>query len=148
MQKINMSGVMMIKLILTIWQLPQELIGFCMTRHPRVVTSYSKSGKTLRVYYTDNVFGAGVSLGKYIILDYTHYAVLGDSITIKHEYGHSIQSKILGPLYLPTVGIVSVTRNIWDRLFHKNWDPRRRLKWYYSAWPESWADKLGGVTRV
>lgn len=137
-----------IKLISTIWQLPQELIGFCMTRHPVEVHTYSKQGKTLRVYYTNNVFGAGVSLGKYIILDYTHYAKQENSITIKHEYGHSIQSMFLGPLYLFTVGIVSVTRNIWDRLFHKNWDPRRRLNWYYSAWPENQADKLGGVTRV
>lgn len=144
----NICGVMMIKLILTIWQLPQELIGFCMTRHPRSIATYFKSGKTLRVYYTDNVFGAGVSLGEYIILDYTYYAGKQNSVTIKHEYGHSIQSKILGPLYLPTVGIVSIARNIWDRLFHKDWDLRRRLKWYYSAWPESWADKLGGVTRV
>lgn len=83
----------------------------------------------------------GVSLGKYIII------VRPSLTTLKHERGHRVQSRKLGPLYLFTVGIVSITRNIWDRLFHKKWCMYDRLSWYYGAWPENEADKLGGVKR-
>jgi hypothetical protein len=54
---------------------------------------------------------------------------------------------ILGWLYLPLVGLPSIIGNIWDRLFHKKWSSDRREKWYYSRYPENWADKLGGVIR-
>lgn len=83
----------------------------------------------------------GVSLGKYII------CVRPSATTIKHERGHRVQSRKLGVLYLFTVGIVSITRNIWDRLFHKKWSMYDRLSWYYGSWPENEADELGGVKR-
>ena len=57
-----------------------------------------------------------------------------------HEFGHTIQSIILGPFYLLTIGLISFT---WARL------PRyKRLRRQYGvpysfAWPEQWADSLG-----
>jgi hypothetical protein len=85
-----------------------------------------------------------VSLGSYIIV-----SKQASSTVIFHEYGHYRQSKLLGPLYLLLVGIPScLFNNVWDRLAHKKWSTERRVAWYYSRYPESWADKLGGVKRV
>lgn len=52
-----------------------------------------------------------------------------------------------GWFYLLIIGIPSVINNIWDRTFHKNWNRKRRLEWYYSRYPEKQADELGGVAR-
>lgn len=57
-----------------------------------------------------------------------------------HEYGHSIQSLMFGPLYLATVGLPSI---LWANLpaFQKYRKQNRRS--YYSIYPEKHADKLG-----
>ncbi len=57
-----------------------------------------------------------------------------------HEYGHAVQSLMLGPLYLFAVGIPSAT---WASL-----PPLRRMRQkrrvsYYSFYTERWADRLG-----
>jgi hypothetical protein len=86
----------------------------------------------------------GVSLGRYIFVS-THY----QKPTVMHEYGHSIQSLWLGPLYLVFIGIPSLLFcYIWDRLFHNNWDMPQRIQWYYERPTEKSADKLGGVDRT
>lgn len=56
-----------------------------------------------------------------------------------HEYGHTIQSLLLGPLYLPLVGLPSL---LWAHL------PPCRRKWrgevsYFSFFPERTANSLG-----
>lgn len=95
----------------------------------------------------------GLSLGLFIfvpddnestLITYSHrsHALLKercDRMAV-HEYGHTIQSLILGPFYLFTVGIVSLT---WSRL-----DRYKQLRKQYGVpysfcWPEQWADYLG-----
>ena len=66
---------------------------------------------------------------------------------MKHEYGHSIQSRILGPAYLLIIGIPSLLGNIYDRVFNKEWKYSKSCRWYYNQPWEKWADKLGGVDR-
>ena len=51
-----------------------------------------------------------------------------------HEYGHTVQSLLLGPLFLPLVGLPSVLRAL-------SWNGGRRS--YFSAYPENWANRLG-----
>ena len=60
---------------------------------------------------------------------------------LRHEYGHSIQSLILGPLYLFLVGIPSM---FWCRVpaVGRSWRNGRRS--YYSFVTERSADRLGG----
>ena len=58
--------------------------------------------------------------------------------TVKHELGHTIQSKILGPLYLIVIGIPSI---IWAAT-HRAIAPNKPYDWFYT---EAWANKLGGV---
>ena len=131
-------------LLLYFWQLPQHLLALVLMailKPEKTVTE----GIAWHKFKRDTGFSrfiSGVSLGQYIFL------ADDNLITIKHEHGHSIQSRRYGPLYLIVVGIPSaVCNNLWDRLFHKSWPAQRRHEWYYSRWPEKQADRLGGVER-
>lgn len=57
-----------------------------------------------------------------------------------HEYGHTIQSLVLGPLYLIIIGIPSA---LWG--FLPNYHTKRRTKGisYFSFFTEAWANSLG-----
>lgn len=84
----------------------------------------------------------GISLGWYIFLNPN----LHNKTTVKHEYGHSIQSQRLGPLYLFVVGLPSITMNTLSMILYRAGKPAFARN-YYNRWPESWADTLGGVKR-
>ena len=135
--------------LLWLWQFPQNLIGFCLTRFRKQTLLFMfNDGTTGRIYFTNNVFGCGVSLGNYIILDYKTYWKIRyyNSVlrTYNHEHGHQKQSLKLGWLYLPTIGILSAYGNIVDRVMHKY---HKNGCWYYKQPWEKWADKLGQVQR-
>lgn len=123
----------MIKLLLYLWQLPQEIIGFFL-----VLILKGKQTKygIIGIYTVPNLFHSGISLGDYIIFD---SRIEISETDVLHEYGHQLQSRMLGPLYLLIVGIPSLIGNIYSRIKKKD------NKWYYSRFPENWADKLGGV---
>lgn len=57
-----------------------------------------------------------------------------------HEYGHTYQSLILGPLYLFTVGITSLG---WSRLNRYKQLRKEYGVPYSSLWTERWANDLG-----
>ena len=145
------------KILLYIWQLQQNLLALFLIA---ISTDKIKrefvcnDGSTVTIYFVNSVFGAGVSLGNYILLDKSSYlglsAIARNTFikTINHEHGHQIQSKYLGPLYLLIVGVASaIFNNLWDRLMHKHWPYSKRITWYYNRFPEKWADNLGGVSR-
>ena len=98
----------MLNILFWTWCLPQTLLGFIiksfykLTNKIAQVTTY----KSAKVIFIKNWMFTGVSLGKYIILNESE---TGNINTIKHEYGHTIQSFILGITYLFVVGIPSVT---------------------------------------
>lgn len=124
------------EVLLYLWQLPQNLLGLLV-----IFFSKAKKDNSYNVYITN--CRIGVSLGKYIILN-KHYSYN----IILHEQGHQKQSLYFGWLYLIIIGIPSsIFVNLWDRIFHKKWTYQERIKWYYSRYPERWADKLGGVIR-
>lgn len=131
-----------------IWQFPQNLVGFILTRKYEVKGfryKQEKAGKDTRIdFYFKRGIG-GVCLGDYIIIDYKYLGRVQATTIAFHEFGHQRQSKMLGWLYLPLVGLPSVLLNLWDRAFHKGWEAERRKRWYYNRYPENWADKLGGV---
>ena len=135
----------MVKVILYLWQLPQHLPGLCLIWMLGATKTYQpQSGIAYWFFKPKNRFGeyiSGVSLGQYIVLK------TKNENTVKHEYGHSIQSRRWGLFYLFVVGLPSVVNNLWDRYFHKKWAEKKRTAWYYSRWPEKQADLLGGVHR-
>lgn len=133
----------MVKFLLWIWQLPQNLAGWIYSRFGNKVL-ITDGNNVYTVYFT-SCFRAGVTLGQYIILDSVWGKTSKNYLiqTVKHEDGHTKQSKYLGIFYLILVGIPSVTRNILNRINSKKFNS----KWYYSGYPEKWADELGGVKR-
>lgn len=103
----------------------------------RYTRKYRRPYYRYRDAYVVHVKGrwGAISLSRYIFADDQYY----QSDMIKHEYGHTIQSKMLMPLYLPIVGIPSL---LWNRLFKSY--RKRKNKSYYAFYTESWANRLGG----
>lgn len=128
------------KLLLFIWQFPQMILGKLLLLIYGNATLYNTINYTK--FYNTYKMLSGISLGDIVILRVPDF-----DIDMKHEYGHSIQSHILGPLYLIVIGLPSILGNIYDQIFHKNWSYEKSYKWYYNQPWEKWADKLGGVTR-
>jgi hypothetical protein len=132
----------MIKILLWIWQLPQHLVAVILIMlNSKQIYSKVKLGDVLLYLMDDGLnkgAGDGISLGQYILLDRTQY--VGN--TVKHEMGHSKQSIMLGPLYLLAVGVPSILRANYS------YNNRKSNSWYYSGYPEKWADKLGNVNRL
>jgi len=121
-----------INILLYIWQLPQNLIGLLAVAFLWPVPNVRFRGRI--ICYSEKMSG-GISLGRYIILNRGYWEGNGD--TELHEYGHSIQSVWLGPLYLLVIGLPSLLWAAW-------WNPDRGVS-YYKFYPEKWADRLGGV---
>ena len=79
----------------------------------------------------------GLSLGLFIFLP----EGAGDRL-LAHEYGHTLQSLLLGPLYLAVIGLPSL---IWAGLPALERRRARRGTSYYAFYTERWADRWGGV---
>ena len=120
-------------ILLYIWQLPQHIVGLLILLFIKGEAKHKFNGIT---YYFYDPFPGGISLGNYMILGSQF------SQTIKHEYGHTLQSIMLGPLYLFVIGIPSI---IWAGLYGSV--IKETHNGYYKFYTEKWADKLGKVTR-
>jgi hypothetical protein len=112
------------------WGLPQTLIGSAVFMIHRKDRHYDYNGAHVTEWERDD----GVSLGKFIFVPKDRRSL------IRHEYGHTIQSLILGPAYLLMVGLPSI---MWNRLPYFREKRRRTGRSYYSAVFESTANKLG-----
>ena len=123
---------------LFVWQLPQNLVALCILLF---------SGKVHRLTYRNFCFclatrlpkaAGGVSLGNFAI-------VSKDSVwnerTVRHELdGHTVDSKIFGPLYLFVVGLPSLLHLLYVVKFapHKDYDD------FYT---ERWANRHAGLKK-
>lgn len=120
-----------------LWELPQNIVG-------AIVKMVSKA-KFCTTYKDANVYtwkmNAGLSLGKYIFTPFEekHMNRITVRNHIKHEYGHCIQSKMLGWFYLFVISIPSL---LWAATFDE-----KSGRSYYDFYTESWAERLGGVKR-
>ncbi len=126
------------------WGLPQNLLAGVLYvilyhRHPHTV--YRQALVTL--------WGHPYSLGCGMFIfqgdhGYEHFSKeRNNEINHKvlvHEYGHTVQSLILGPLFLPVIALPSL---LWAGLpIAKRW--RRKHKYsYYKFYTENWANRLG-----
>lgn len=137
------------KILAFVWQLPQIIVGFLFFLLIKLI--FRNKICTYRIhlqapwdwtaYYLIKLpLPIGVSFGP---------LVFGSKETLQqmnHELGHSKQSLMLGWAYLLIVGLPSILMNILSTLLffygHKKFAEN-----YYKRWPESWADRLGGVNR-
>lgn len=127
------------KILLTIWQLPQVLVGLFL------LALYKKSSKVIykddyETIYSCNITG-GISLGTIILIN----KYMCTKNTIAHEQGHAKQSRILGWLYLIIIGIPSLI-HAWINNIIGCCD--NKSTGYYHFYTEKWADKLSNVKRV
>ena len=117
-----------IKIVLYLWQLLQNALGF-------IFTLNAKQKEVDNIKYCQRKgFPGGITLGEYILL-----GSMDDRVSVHHEYGHTKQSRLLGPLYLIVIGLPSI-------LWAWYWTSGRKYD-YYDFYTEKWADKLGGVVK-
>lgn len=133
----------LLQLVLFIWQLPQNLLGI-------ILLTYLRARKrNISISYERNRCfikgGLGISLGFFIFWFPLARPREPSAYTCnkEHEFGHSLQSLLFGPLYLLVIGLPSASRALYARYYQSStgrWWPR-----YYSGYPERWADSLGQV---
>ena len=117
------------------WELPQTLVGLCLyffldLRSEMIFSNHPLPG-TVLIYHTEGSWSC--CLGRFIFC-----GMHSTAFTLYHEYGHSRQSKRLGWLYLPIIGIPSAAR--FALLTMGIIDQKK----YYQGYPEKWASTLGG----
>ena len=133
-------------LINSTWGIIQSALGLVIFLRFIHKPHYRYKGSIITTNATPFIFKGAMSLGVFIfIFKDVHYdkEQLFESYLAKHEYGHCLQSVLLGPLYLLVIGIPSLT---WCILF-ANWR-KRTGKGYSWLYTESWADRWGGVERT
>lgn len=88
-----------------------------------------------------------VSLGAFLFVSDRFYAItpgLTKELEFErlavHEYGHSIQSLVLGPLYLLVIGLPSA---VWANVPYFERKRKEQKKSYYVFLPERSANRLG-----
>ena len=121
-------------LILFIWQLPQHIVALIYFGYlVMMCKDLGIDSRYKQAIVIPCIMRGAVTLGNYV------FAGLNSEYkkTIKHELGHTIQSKILGPLYLIVIGIPSITYCGLRRIF-----PSLRKKNYYDFYTEKWANNL------
>ena len=118
-----------------LWGLPQTLLGLLI-----FLACPGCSHSTYRGAVVTRWRGSrGLSLGLFVFLPQG-----ADDRLLAHEYGHTLQSLLLGPLYLLVIGLPSL---IWAGLPALERRRARRRISYYAFYTERWADRWGGVVR-
>ena len=79
-----------------------------------------------------------LSLGLFIFISEKAQGDARDEL-LAHEYGHCIQSLILGVLYLPVIGLPS---SLWCMHPHFRKKRAERGISYYGFFTESWANRI------
>ena len=121
-------------LILFIWQLPQHIVAIIYFGYlVMMCKDLGIDSRYKQAIVIPCIMRGAITLGNYVFVGLnSEYKE-----TVKHELGHTIQSKILGPLYLIVIGIPSITYCGLRRIF-----PSLRKKNYYDFYTEKWANNL------
>ena len=132
------------------WEAPQKVLAHIVKWVTKAEQLDEAEMDHKIVYFYFWNYGGGMSLSNHIFLprkyfDKPFHEVMDSKWHrnyMAHEYGHTIQSCKLGPIYLLVIGLPSI---IWAGCF-KNWR-KKHNKSYYDFYTESWADRLSGVKR-
>lgn len=89
--------------LLFIWQLPQNIVALIMMPFLGKLTPIAKN-KWSCAYRGEKMSG-GISLGSFIFL--SPYSA-GRETSVRHEFGHAVDSRLFGPLYLLIIGLPSL----------------------------------------
>lgn len=128
------------------WGILQTLLGLIVFLFHATDKHYSYHGAVVTVWESKS----SVSLGMFVFVTSEPYFAekfagqisvgeLSNRLLV-HEYGHTIQSLILGPLYLVLIGIPST---LWGFLPNLNRKRREEHSSYFDFFTEKWANSLG-----
>lgn len=113
------------------WGLPQNLVGLALWLCCKGQTQPRFHGAMVKRW----AFPGSAGIGMFLFLERD----AGREILV-HEYGHSIQSIILGPLFFFVIGLPSL---LWAGLPLFRRYRQKRNRSYYWFYPERWANRLG-----
>ena len=140
------------RLLQCTWGLPQTLVGLIYFVVNIKCRHYSYHGAVVTEWHSKS----SLSLGLFVFISddpFCYYPTYTKKYSKKefskmllvHEYGHTIQSLIFGPIYLIAVGVPSIAWSFLPTYVKKR--EREKIS-YFSAYPETWANHLGErVTR-
>ena len=125
------------------WGLPQTLLGLILylknLRRP-----HERYLSCIETHWKNK---GGISLGLFIFTPDTQTTNY-EKIRV-HEYGHTIQSLLMGPLYLPFIGIISYT---WANLpYFRRIRKEKRIPYtacFVEAWASSWGEWVTGEEAI
>ena len=118
-----------INIFFTVWEFFQNYIGQCEVKKYNL--SPSHYFKDCYIYYIS--YFDSHCYGKYVFINLQ----TDNHVIFRHEYGHRIQSKILGFLYYPLIFLPSYLHfKYWCRFRNNDWEN------YYGFYCEKWADNL------
>ncbi len=121
-----------------LWGLPQTLVGGLLLLYCRRCHRFRFRGAIVTIWHLPY----NVSFGAFVFLSEEGAAVRPLLI---HEYGHSLQSLLLGPLYLPLIWLPSM---LWLQLpYCRKFRQKRRFsyyRFYTEAWANAWAERVCG----
>lgn len=124
----------MMEILRYFWQLPQLIAAFIyywyLKRKDEILDTCTCQGT---IVFIKRKSCGSVTLGPYIFL-----SPKATDTTVRHEWGHTRQSLILGPLYFIVIGIPSIIWAATHRTIAPNTD-------YFDFFTEKWANKLGDV---
>lgn len=120
--------------ILFIWQLPQNIVALVMM--PFLGKLRLISYRQFCFAFEGSKMAGGISLGSFAFL--SPYSAKQETSVAHEQLGHTVDSKIMGPLYLFIIGIPS----IFHAWLHTN------CPCYYHFYTERWANKHAGLTTV
>lgn len=117
-----------------LWQLPQSLIGLFFLLYFWLMGDVKLiSYKKLCFAFSSKYMAGGISLGNFAFV--SNYNATKTAVVMHEQEGHTVDSKIWGPLYLFIIGIPSI---MWAWLGDDN-------KCYYSFYTEKWANNHAGL---
>lgn len=122
------------------WGLPQTILGLLEFIKHRKELHYSYHGAIV----TECNCNLNISLGLFVFVAAEKDNEKNDRLqrVLDHEYGHTIQSLMLGPLYLIVIGIPSW---LWCNVPYFRHMRKEKNISYHSFYTEKWADVLGAV---
>lgn len=114
------------------WGCLQTLLGLCLFLLNDKEKHYSFHGAIITRWN----YSSSVSLGMFVFLTKEDPS----NRLLVHEYGHTVQSLILGPLFLIVIGIPSL---LWAGLPYLHNMRKKKQISYFSFYTEHWADAWG-----
>ncbi len=118
------------------WGLLQNIVGFLCF----LLALITRRARSVRIFHgavvTNWTLRSSMGMGLFVFFGHGRSSRAGQILV--HEYGHTLQSAVLGPFFLPLVGLPSL---IWAAAYgHRR---RRRGSSYYQFYTEKWASAWG-----